>query len=124
MLNGFYTLLAQQDQADNVVITITGDTPKNPLSRAGWPDGTPGGANWMYVVGKGYLKHGWFGRVHANGAVSGYDPVTGADDPARTSSQGEDTTATAVVYAATRGDAAYIENNFGGDISTYQGVVR
>jgi len=124
MLNGFYTLLAQRDHADHVVITITGDTPKNPLARAGWPDGTPGGANWMYVVGKGYLKHGWFGRIHADGSVSGYDPVTGADDPARTSAMGATTTATAVVYAATRGDAAYIEDNFGGDISTYQGVVR
>ncbi|MCA9676046.1 MAG: hypothetical protein KC464_13490, partial [Myxococcales bacterium] len=36
--------------ADNILITIHGDTPKNPLDRSGWPDGTPNNANWMYVL--------------------------------------------------------------------------
>ena len=36
--------------ADNLVFTVTGDTPKNPLQRMGWPDGTPrtrtGSTSW------------------------------------------------------------------------------
>ena len=34
-------------------MTIHGDTPKNPLDRGGWPDGTPDNSNWMYVLGAG-----------------------------------------------------------------------
>jgi hypothetical protein len=124
ILNGFHDLLAAAYRANSVMITMLGDTPKNPLRRAGWPDGTPGNCNWVYVVGKGYLKHGWFGRVHADGSVSGYDPTTGADDPNRTSESTRHTTAAATAYAATRGDHTYIENELGGgSLSDYQGVV-
>lgn len=131
-LNGFYEVLAAKSgplgsstRADNVVIIIGGDTPKNPLVRANWPDGTPGGSNWMYVVGKGLLKRGWFGRVKADGTVVGYNPATGADDPTQSSRSTRYQTAAAIAYAATRRDAGFIENTLNaGALSTYEGVVR
>ena len=106
------------------MLTILGDTPKNPLQGDGWPDGTPGMCNWVYVVGKGHLQHGWFGRVHADGSDSSYDPVTGADDPHRPSASTTLETAAAITYAATRGDAAYVESVGGSALSEYEGVVN
>ena len=102
ILNGFHELLAERSRANNVIITVQGDTPKHPLRPAGWSDGTPGGSNWIYVVGKGLLKHGWFGRVHSDGTVSGYNPTTGADDPGITSASTETATAAAIAYVAAR----------------------
>lgn len=130
VLNGVYEFLrapwaGTPPHIDRVLITVQGDTPKNPLVRKGWPDGTPGESNWIYVVGKGYLKHGWFGRIHADGTVSGYDPATGMDDPDRTSASTEFQAVAAVVYAATRGDASFVADTLdGGARSEYQGVVR
>ena len=54
MLDGFLNDLRQIDDptcagtklADNVVLSVHGDTPKNPLVRAAWPDGTPGNSTW------------------------------------------------------------------------------
>src|SRR5262249_30194891 len=85
VLDGFYAELdaTADDQctgktlADSLVVTIHGDTPKNPLDRNGWPDGTPDNANWIYVLGNGYLKTGWFGGVNADGSTNGFDPTTG-----------------------------------------------
>jgi hypothetical protein len=59
--------------ADDVVMTIEGDTPKDCLNRSGWPDGTPMNTNHIYVMGAGNLKTGWYGRVQANGQVEGFD---------------------------------------------------
>jgi len=59
------------------VITIHGDTTKNPLQRGGWPDGTPGNTNRVYVYSAGHLKSGNFGQVKANGQAEGFD-ATGA----------------------------------------------
>lgn len=124
-LNGVHALLEAGSRDDDVLITIGGDTPKNPLTRDGWPDGTPGNSNWMYVVGKGYLKQGWFGRIRADGTVLGYDALTGADDAAVSSAARATTTAAAVAYAGTRGDATFVRDRLaGGELSTYQGVVR
>ena len=36
-----------------MVMTIHGDTPKDPLQRGGWPDGTQRNSNWVYVLGNG-----------------------------------------------------------------------
>lgn len=60
--------------ADDTVVTICGDTTKNPLQRNGWPDGTPGNTNTVYVYSAGHLKSGWFGQVKANGQAEGFDP--------------------------------------------------
>ncbi len=124
ILNGFYTLLDETSHADRVMIMVLGDTPKNPLVRAGWPDGTPGASNWTYVVAKGYLKHGWFGGVHTDGSVSGFDPATGADVPNVTNAMST-MAAAAITYAGTGGDAKYIKDELdGGAFAEYAGVVR
>jgi hypothetical protein len=70
----------QRSLADDFVLSIHGDTPKDPRNQAGWPDGTPGGSNWMYVWGGGHLYSGWFGGIDRNGNVRGFD-ATGADAP-------------------------------------------
>jgi hypothetical protein len=59
--------------ADDTVITIHGDTTKNPLQRGGWPDGTPGNTNRVYVYSAGHLKTGNFGTIDRNGTVKGFD---------------------------------------------------
>lgn len=61
--------------ADDTVITIAGDTTKNPLQRGGWPDGTPMNSNLVYVYGAGHLKSGWFGGTMRNGTVQGVTPT-------------------------------------------------
>ncbi len=73
--------------ADDTVITIHGDTTKNPMIRTGWPDGSPGNTNVVYVWGAGHLRTGWFGQIKANGDVEGFDPAGAAAtyDGARTS---------------------------------------
>jgi len=89
--------------ADNLVFTVTGDTPKNPLVRMGWPDGTPQNSNWVYIMGNGYLKTGWFGGVQADGKVQGWDPATGANMPAQASTVTANAAAAAAYYAVTCG---------------------
>ena len=59
--------------ADDTVITIHGDTTKNPLARGGWPDGTPGNTNRVYVYSAGHLRSGNFGTIDRNGTVQGFD---------------------------------------------------
>ncbi len=59
--------------SEDTVITICGDTTKEPLIRSGWPDGSPQNTNTVYVWGGGHLKTGWFGQVKANGTAEGFD---------------------------------------------------
>ena len=61
--------------ADDTVITIGGDTPKDCTSHAGgnWGDGTPGGSNFLWCYSAGHLKTGWFGSISPGGQVTGYD---------------------------------------------------
>lgn len=107
--------------ADNTVITIHGDTPKDPLDRGGWPDGTPGNSNWIYVLGAGYLKTGWFGGIDRNGNVNGFDPTTGADNGASSASTAMPASG-AVLYAVARGDMRRVQDFYRGvDIA---GVVK
>lgn len=89
--------------ADNVVLTIHGDTPKTPLQASGWPDGTPGNSNWMYVYGNGYLKTGWFGGIKRDGTAMGYDPATGSENTTPSSALSGAASA-AVAYAIAKGD--------------------
>ena len=89
--------------ADNFVMTIHGDTPKDPLNKDGWPDGTPGNANWVYVLGNGLLKTGWHGGIDRNGGVTGFDPATGQNAAFDGAASAQATTA-AIAYAVSRGD--------------------
>ncbi len=59
--------------ADDTVMTICGDTTKNPLQRGGWPDGTPNNTNVVWVYGAGHLKTGWFGGTKRDNTVQGFD---------------------------------------------------
>ena len=95
--------------ADNVVLSIHGDTPKNPLDRNGWPDGTPNNSNWIYVMGNGYLRTGWHGGVQADGSTRGFDPATGAENNAPASATANAATA-AIAYAIARGDSRAIQD--------------
>jgi hypothetical protein len=58
---------------DDTVITIHGDTTKDPLNKGGWPDGTPGNTNTVYVYSAGHLKSGWYGSIDRNSNVKGFD---------------------------------------------------
>jgi hypothetical protein len=98
---------------DNTVISINGDTPKNPLQRSNWPDGTPGNANWTYVLGAGHLKTGWFGGIDRSGNVSGYNPTTGENTGASSASTAE-STAAAVAYSVARGDMRRVNDFYNG----------
>ena len=103
--------------ADGVVMTIHGDTPKNPNVANGWPDGTPANSNWMYVFGNGHLKTGWFGGIDENGAVSGYDPATGGAATI-SSLQNANAAAAAAAFAVAKGDMRRVQDFYrGGSIA-------
>jgi hypothetical protein len=117
VLDGFYADLdaTPDDQcsgkslADSLVMTIHGDTPKNPLDRSGWPDGTPQNSNWIYVLGNGYLKSGWFGGVQTDGSVKGFDPATGNENGNSSASTAAAASA-AVAFAIAKGDSRRIQD--------------
>ena len=96
-------LCSSRSIADGTIITVHGDTPKDPLQKAGWSDDTPGNTNWLYAMGNGYLRTGWFGGVHADRTVSGFDPATGAD-VAHQSGFTATAASAAVAYAVAKGN--------------------
>jgi type II secretory pathway pseudopilin PulG len=111
MLDGFMSdLMARNDPAtggklaDNVVITFEGDTPKDPTDTNIWPDQVPGQSNWMYILGCGKLKTGWFGGIDRNGGVKGFDPATGAPTTTPDTTAQAQAAVAAVAYAITNGD--------------------
>jgi hypothetical protein len=107
---------------DNTVISIHGDTPKTPLQNSGWPDGTPGNSNWVYAMGAGWLKTGWFGGIMRDGSFNGFDPTTGKDMPGQSSNATSMAASAAIAYAVTKGDMRRVNDFYkGADIS---GIVR
>lgn len=100
--------------ADDVVLTVHGDTPKNPLNMSGWPDGTPGNSNWLYVMGNGYLKTGWFGGVNGDGSVDGFDPTTGKTVANQASTNTAAAAGAAVAYAVAKGDMKRVRDFYTG----------
>lgn len=100
--------------ADDVVLTIHGDTPKDPRNMNGWPDGTPGNSNWLYVMGNGYLKTGWFGGVRADGSVDGFDPSTGKNMPNQASTATSAAAGAAVAFAVAKGDMKRVRDFYTG----------
>lgn len=89
--------------ADNTVLVVTGDTPKNAFNNAGWPDGTPANSNFVYVRANGFLVPGWFGAISPQGKTE-FDPKTGALAPAGTAAASQTAALQGVLYAITRGD--------------------
>lgn len=122
MLDAFLTDLgAQQDPvctsrslADTVVMTVHGDTPKDPRNRNGWPDGTPANSNWLYVMGNGYLKTGWHGGARADGSVDGFDPSTGKDMPGQSSDTISAAAGAAAAFAVAKGDMKRVRDFYTG----------
>lgn len=102
----------QKPLADNIVITMKGDTYKNPLNKSGWGDGTPQNTNIVYVYSAGQLFSGWFGDISAGGQVQG----VGADGKL-TTYNGANTAKYAmasVLYAVAQGDDRAIQSFVGG----------
>ena len=100
--------------ADGVVLTVHGDTPKDPRDRSGWPDGTPGNSNWIYAMGNGYLKTGWFGGVKADGNVDGFDPTTGDTITNGGSGGTAPAAGAAVAFAVAKGDMRRVQDFYSG----------
>jgi hypothetical protein len=103
--------------ADSFVFSVSGDTPKNPNTPGGWPDGTPGNSNWIYVRGNGLLKAGWFGGINGN-TVQTWNPTTGAQVTGGTSAAMAAPAAATVLYAVAKGDMRRVQDFYRGqDIS-------
>jgi hypothetical protein len=94
---------------DNVVITISGDTPKDALTASGWPDSTASNHNLLYVMGNGYLKTGWFGDLGTDGKLTTWDPNTGGVGT-MTSAQLSLYGTSAAAYAIAKGDARRVQD--------------
>jgi hypothetical protein len=129
MLNAFYNDLASFDDPvcsgtkldASTVLTVHGDTPHTPLQGDAWPDATPGDSNWIYVMGAGYTKPGWFGGVHADGSVDGFDPTSGMAMPGQPSQQTSPAAGAAIAYAVSKGDKNLVSAYYSGP--PYTGIV-
>jgi hypothetical protein len=95
---------------DNLVFTITGDTPKDALNRNGWGDGTQNNHNVVYAFGNGMLKTGWFGDLTAGGQLSTWDATTGAKVTGGNSGQMAVPAAAAIAYAVAKGDVRRVQD--------------
>jgi hypothetical protein len=140
IMNGLYTYLNGipdpengGTMMDNTLITVHGDTAHSPLQASGWPDATPDACNWIYVVGKGYIKHGWFGRVHyqasncrpgkQNGCTSGFDAQGNGDDIRGLSSNNTVTAAgAAIAYCVAKGNSNLV-SELGPSVANYAGLL-
>lgn len=132
MLNGLHDLAkSKQDPAcsakslaDNLVLTVHGDTYKSPFARGGWPDGTPMGSNMLYVMGAGYLKTGFFGDVTDNQNAVAWDPATGNTAGAYTGRGAAlgASAAAAALFAIAKGDMRRVRDFYNGP--SIDGVVN
>lgn len=117
VLDGFYNYLSTQIDPEspterldkNTVFVAYGDTPHTPLVGRTWPDATPDSCNWTYVMDpKQNIRNGWFGQCYpmkmAGRNGFGFNPVTGMDDPSKTSEQVTAFASTATVFAVAQGD--------------------
>jgi hypothetical protein len=78
-LQGTTDSVTNEVLSDNTVITFSGDTTKDITHGGGnWGDGSPKGANQVFVYGAGFLKTGWFGGIDRAGNVTGYDGAANA----------------------------------------------
>jgi hypothetical protein len=127
MLDAFYADLAVPDPrgagaqiSDNTVLSIHGDTFKDPRQRGGWPDGTTGNSNITYIRSAGNLRSGLFGNISAAGQFTGWDPATGANANATSASLGMAGQA-ALLGAVAKRDRNLIGRFFTGSV---EGIVR
>lgn len=126
MLNGLHALAkslpdpacSAKSIADALVLSISGDTFKQPFNRSGWPDGTPQGSNVMYVMGAGHLKTGWFGELVNATTVRGWNIATGKTDANVnfTNARGQlgAAAAAAILFAVAKGDMRRVQDFYSG----------
>lgn len=89
--------------SDTVIMTFSGDTPKNPFIAKDWPDTTPGGTNWIYVMSQGHVRPGWFGDVQPTRKVN-FAPTTGLLDASAPDQTVLDGAMAAILFAVSSGD--------------------
>jgi len=126
MMNGLYQLgkslqdpgCSSKTLADALVITISGDTYKQPFNRKNWGDGTPGGSNILYVMGAGYVKTGWFGELVDANTVRGWDIETGNTNAALNFQQVRANlgraAGAAALFAVAKGDMRRVKDFYNG----------
>jgi hypothetical protein len=119
ILNTFYTDLGTVNEsscghagkaislADNTVMVVDGDTPKNSFNNAGWPDGTPGSANLLYVRSNGFTIPGWFGDLEPTTRTN-FDPNTGLPSAGTTNADSTAAAFAGTLYAIARGSQAKV----------------
>jgi hypothetical protein len=130
ILDAFYADLATADDPEapgtkldeNTVFVAYGDTPHTPIQGNTWPDATPQDSNWLYVMGQGHLKDGWFGGMDENGNVSGWKPETGEDMPGQPATQTSTAAGAAAAYAVAKGDMNTVAQYYVGPPIT--GVIK
>lgn len=126
MLDGLHALgkslqdpgCSSKTLADALVFSVSGDTFKQPFARNNWGDGTPGGANVLYVMGAGHLKTGWFGELPGGNNVRAWDIGTGKIDAnaAYNNVRGQLGAAAgaAALFAVAKGDMRRVQDFYNG----------
>lgn len=125
MLDGLYKLgkslqdpaCSAKTLADAMVFSVSGDTFKQPFNRDNWDDGTPGGANVLYVMGNGFVKSGWFGSLTNANTVQAFDIATGKISTAAYNTvRGQLSAAAgaAALFAVAKGDMRRVNDFYNG----------
>jgi hypothetical protein len=96
-----------------VILTVHGDHPHDPLTRPGWKDSTPGNANWLYVMGNGYIPSGWHGHPRTDNTAGGIDPTKGTEIPYNGQSSAHAASAS-ILYAIAKGDMKKVKEFYKG----------
>jgi len=111
---------------DNLVLTITGDTCKDPNNSQGWPDGTPDSANLLITYdGSGRLKGGSFGGVNSDGSTSAFNSADGsviATAKASDHLAGAAPACAAVLNSVAQGDQRRVGDFYSGN--SYNGLLN
>jgi hypothetical protein len=107
--------------ADNVIINIVSDTPKDPFTAAGWPDGYTANVNWVWTMSQGLIKPGWFGDVTPTGSTR-FDPATGALSQNVAEPVMRSGAMAAILYACSGGDKRRINDFY--NAASYDGLVN
>jgi hypothetical protein len=114
-------MCAGRKVGDNLVMTVHGDTFKDPFAPSGWGDNTPQYSSIVYALGNGYLNPGWFGEAKDGNNIDTWDPATGANvTGGMTSANLAAPADAAILYAVAKGDPRRVSDF---SRSTYDGLV-
>jgi hypothetical protein len=93
---------------------------KDSFNSAGWPDGTPGNSNWLYLRSNGFPRPGWFGDIEPTQRTN-FDPTTGLTGPTAAVAPATAATCAGVLYSIARGDKARVATVTS---APFDGVIR